>query len=146
VGTAENGGSVTVQGVGAAGPGQTTVVDCRLGAGSDENLKKICVGQPQSSGKTAWDDAKRCEKSPVGATIVRDLQGKPWGYENDASCAFRDEKGQPIAAAAQAIAQSDSSKDDYEKAPVCSQGGSTVKDQSGRLWGYENGKSCKVKA
>ena len=93
---AQNGGQATVLGVGAAGPGETTVVDCRLNAGTDERLQKICVGQPSpapgggaTSGPSAWDTANRCKNSPVGTTVVRDLQGKPWGFEDNASCAYR---------------------------------------------------------
>jgi hypothetical protein len=95
VATGQDGGSATVVGVGEAQEGETVVVDCRLDAGADERLRKICVGEPTTtqesgaaSGSTAWDTADRCDQ-PLGATVVRDLQGKPWGFENDASCAYR---------------------------------------------------------
>jgi hypothetical protein len=57
----------------------------------------------------------------------------------------RDEEGQAVTAAAQAIAQAEATTDDYDSAPTCTQDGPTVLDQSGRRWGYENDKSCAVR-
>ena len=88
VSSAEPGGTSVVEAVGVSGPGETTVVDCRQNAGTDERLKKICIGEPSSAGAGAWATADACKK-PMGATVVRDLQGKPWGFEDDASCAYR---------------------------------------------------------
>jgi hypothetical protein len=57
---------------------------------------------------------------------------------------LRDANGKPVTAAAQAVAQAQSSAATYESAPTCSgtPGPSAVADSQGRLWGYENNASC----
>ena len=41
----------------------------------------------------------RCPAAALPAdkgTIVKDAQGYPWGFDNDASCAYRSAEGQPL--------------------------------------------------
>jgi hypothetical protein len=64
-----------------------------------------------------------------------------WGWENNAPCAFKEEK-----AAASGSSPAGTS-DAWDSAPPCKQADtSATKDASGRLWGWENGASCAFKA
>jgi hypothetical protein len=58
-----------------------------------------------------------------------------WGWENNAPCAFKEEK----AAAA-------STGDAWDIAPPCKHADTSAKkDDSGRLWGWEDNHSCAFK-
>jgi hypothetical protein len=62
------------------------------------------------------------------------------GLENNAPCAFKEDKA---AAASTGPAKADA----WDSAPPCKQADtSATKDDSGRLWGWENGASCAFKA
>jgi hypothetical protein len=68
--------------------------------------------------------------SPEANNTSKDDMGRLWGWEADASCAFKDAAGLPVFT--------------FELAPVCKSVVATATDEVGRLWGWENGMSCKL--
>jgi hypothetical protein len=91
---------------------------------------------PHSKGD-AWDSAPACRNS---STATFDASMRLWGWENNAPCAFKEDKA---AAASTGPAKADA----WDSAPPCKQADtSATKDDSGRLWAWENGASCAFKA
>jgi hypothetical protein len=83
--------------------------------------------------RDAWDSAPACRNS---STATFDASMRLWGWENNAPCAFKEEK----AAAA-------STGDAWDSAPPCKHADTSAKkDDSGRLWGWEDNHSCAFKA
>jgi hypothetical protein len=88
---------------------------------------------PHSKGD-AWDSAPACRNS---STATFDDSMRLWGWENNAPCAFNEEKA---AAAASAV-------DNWDSAPPCKHADTSAKkDDSGRWWGWEDNRSCAFKA
>ncbi|KAF6250712.1 hypothetical protein COO60DRAFT_757887 [Scenedesmus sp. NREL 46B-D3] len=90
--------------VNAQGSGQGTVIDCRQQAKDNESLYKECIekngagGGSGTGGTTvSWENAPRCTKPASAYAVKRDEQQKPWGWENNSSCALRDEQGNATA-------------------------------------------------
>ena len=40
-----------------------------------------------------WGNTTACTAAPTAASVTYDSTGRPWGYENGKSCAFRDVNG-----------------------------------------------------
>lgn len=75
-----------------------------------------------------------CEVPPSKYTATMDGRGRLWGFEGNASCAYRDANGLPVY--------------DWDTAPRClgdASEGSSHADVEGRLWGWEAGSSCAFK-
>ncbi len=84
----------------AAGSGPGTVVDCRAAAESGQAVTKECGGTNGgggSGGNVPWEAARACPRPASAYRVVRDLSGRPWGWENGASCALRGPDGKPTA-------------------------------------------------
>jgi hypothetical protein len=77
-----------------------------------------------------WQAAPACSAAPGANNTSKDDLGRLWGWEADASCAFKDAAGLPLFT--------------FELAPVCMSVVGTSRDAEGRLWGWENGMSCKI--
>lgn len=110
-----DGSTPTSSNVVATGSAPGTV-DCRQTATSGQQLNKACdqaTGQwvsgggsggnggssasasASSSAGPSWFSAPRCRKAPSAYRVERDGQGRPWGWD-DASCALRNDKGEPL--------------------------------------------------
>jgi hypothetical protein len=95
------------------------------------------------SNKTAviWSGAPTCESSVDAFNSETDTEGRLWGWESAASCAFR----QPgrTAGDMEPVIQT------WETARPCiglGTEGNSVKDLQGQLWGWQNGRSCAFRA
>jgi hypothetical protein len=80
-----------------------------------------------------WEATPACSALPNSTTSVLDKSGRLWGWENEASCAYK-ATSVPLYT--------------YETAPECGPTGTygdLVQDSMNRLWGYEDGHSCKVR-
>ncbi|WIA09369.1 hypothetical protein OEZ85_008775 [Tetradesmus obliquus] len=104
----------------------------------------------------SWEDAPACEEQPSESNSVADDSGRLWGWQAGASCAFKNEEAAASAAkgdaarvaapdAAAAAAEASRVSVVWEAAPSCSfspNKGNAVPDTYGRLWSWENGRSC----
>jgi hypothetical protein len=95
------------------------------------------------SNKTAvtWSGAPTCESSVDAFNSEPDTEGRLWGWESEASCAFR----QPGRAAddMEPVIQT------WQTARPCIGLGTeanSVADLQGQLWGWQNGRSCAFRA
>lgn len=79
----------------------------------------------------AWDAAPACTAAPTAANSVRDNSGRLWGWENQASCAYKS-GSTPLYS--------------YGTAPGCgptaTKAAYRTKDATGSVWGWEDGHSC----
>jgi hypothetical protein len=65
------------------------------------------------------------------------------------SCAFKDAQGNPLNVSLPARPQTDVAAISFDKAARCTTSptpGTSVGDQSGRLWGFEQGATCAYKS
>jgi hypothetical protein len=85
---------------------------------------------PSQPNPLTWQDAPSCSAAPDANNTSKDDLGRLWGWEADASCAFKDATGLP--------------RFTFELAPVCVSVVGTSRDAEGRLWGWENGMPCKI--
>ncbi|KAF8070886.1 hypothetical protein HT031_000967 [Scenedesmus sp. PABB004] len=122
----------------AANLGDMAVVAVQTSGGGGAGGGRAAPAPP--AGGDAWARAPACKGAP-GAAAGRDAQGRLWGWEGGASCAYR---SAPAAAAVAAPA-----RDAWASAPACkgdARTSTTNKDSAGRLWGWEGGASCAFKA
>jgi hypothetical protein len=88
------------------------------------------------SAAVVWAMAPTCEFVPTPRNSEPDRQGRLWGWQGGASCAFRSEgtDGQP-----QPVQYT------WDNADVCKQppdSSNSIPDTTGNLWGWQNGRSC----
>ncbi len=80
-----------------------------------------------------WRASPRCIERPSKFNSVMDSRGRLWGWESNASCAFKAANAVPVY--------------DWITAPRCL--GDVVEgtgvDAAGRLWGFEAGSPCAFK-
>lgn len=97
-----------------------------------------------------WDTADICPDAPTKTNFVLDSNGKMWGWQKDKTCAFRARypktsdtikpvlTAKPLAVPAKVSVV-------WDNAPVCPFAPTKmniVPDVFGRLWSWENGRSC----
>lgn len=97
-----------------------------------------------------WDTAEVCVEPPNEANFVLDTAGRMWGWQKDQTCAFR-AKYPPAPGTveavltAQPLAVPNKISVVWDNAPVCPFAPSStniVADTFGRLWSWDNDKSC----
>ncbi len=91
---------------------------------------------------TRYDTAPSCLFSPSSSNSLSDSQGRLWGWMKGTSCLFRKPSETAIAAAAAAAG---SSGIIWDTAPLCTgvpNGETSLADDSGQLWGWQQGRSC----
>ncbi|GFR49570.1 hypothetical protein Agub_g11617, partial [Astrephomene gubernaculifera] len=91
-------------------------------------------GAVPTAASITWRATPACSQSkPSKLTSVMDSRGRLWGWENNASCAFKDANDAPLY--------------DWTTAPRClgDVSDSSSVDSEGRLWGWEAGASCAFK-
>jgi hypothetical protein len=97
---------------------------------ADKLLSTTWEDAPSKPTSLTWQDAPACLAAPDANNTSKDDLGRLWGWEADASCAFKDAAGLPHFT--------------FELAPVCVSVVGTSRNAEGRLWGWENGMSCKI--
>lgn len=110
-----------------ATPTDPVVVDQGLPAAN------TVISSSSSSADDSWVSAPACSAVPNATTAVLDESGRLWGWENEASCAYKT-ASVPLFF--------------WETAPGCGPTGTNgdiVQDSMGRSWGWEDGHSCAIK-
>jgi hypothetical protein len=105
------------------------------GAGADGAL-----GRDQET-ESEWERAPRCTGEPLpGPSVLRDASGHLWGWQDGASCGYKEADGQPITHMDPFVGVS------WEEAPACREPrteDNVVQDNFGRSWGWQDGNSCR---
>ncbi len=87
-----------------------------------------------------WANAPRCAGRPDDrAQVTRDTVGRLWGWQKGISCAFKSRDNQPLVPSDPAVG------DAYDRAPLCdgvATAPNSLSDSFGRLWGWQDGRSC----
>ncbi|PNH03541.1 hypothetical protein TSOC_010363, partial [Tetrabaena socialis] len=109
----------------------------------------VARGSVPTAASISWRAAPRCAAPPTKGSSTMDSRGRLWGWQDAASCAFKDGLGAPVY--------------DWDTAPRClgdvvaageagaaeGQADQTVEaageDGARRLWGWEAGGSCAFK-
>jgi hypothetical protein len=87
-------------------------------------------------GYDAWATAPMCQQLPTAASTTDSL-GRRWGWEQQASCAFKDEQQQPV------YPQSSPALQQWSAAVACPEAPTpqnSAADRAARLWGVWYGK------
>lgn len=119
---------------------------------------KECVFRPAAAPipkpVVSWSDAPLCDDEADENNSVVDDSGRLWGWQDGASCAFkRSDSARPSSHGRSGKRMAASSRSEtpgrvsvvWEAAPSCSFSPSkanAMPDTHGRLWGWEDGKSC----
>jgi len=114
---------------------------------------------PQKPSNDPWHNAPACSGSPTKSNSVTDSKGRKWGFQRGASCAFkaiRPPQAAPAAPAAKPgqhktpavqkrpAGPAGQPKSAWDSAPACRGQPNKyngVKDNQGKLWGFQNGVS-----
>lgn len=97
----------------------------------------VADSQPVSYSATTWQSSPTCWGVPTPQNSVMDDLGRMWGWQNGASCAYR---GIPPLRGAPPAPEVE-----WDSAPTCMFAPTrqnSVPDTKGRLWGWQNSKSC----
>eukprot|EP00798_Chlamydomonas_sp_ICE-L_P015700 gene15700-21809_t len=71
----------------AVSSGGETVVDIAV---DGEKMYSGADGQyDETAGPLRWDEAPQCQGDMVQGEFVEDSVGRPWGWEEDTSCAYK---------------------------------------------------------
>jgi hypothetical protein len=86
---------------------------------------------PSDNPQLTWEAAPSCTATPSPANSVKDSNGRLWGWESNASCAYKT-ASTPVYT--------------HGTAPGCgptaAKAGFRTQDSMGYTWGYEDGHSC----
>jgi hypothetical protein len=100
-----------------------------LGDGTAPGSYEAAHTTPQP--QLTWEAAPSCTATPTPGNSVKDSNGRLWGWENNASCAYKT-ASTPVYT--------------HETAPGCgptaAKAGFRTQDNMGYTWGYEDGHSC----
>ncbi|GLC45798.1 hypothetical protein PLESTF_000656500 [Pleodorina starrii] len=94
----------------------------------------VARGAVPTAASISWRASPRCTAAPSKFNSVMDSRGRLWGFELNASCAFKDDGSVPVF--------------DWVTAPRCLgdiEAEDSRVDASGRLWGFEAGSACAFK-
>ncbi|WIA33528.1 hypothetical protein OEZ86_006652, partial [Tetradesmus obliquus] len=86
----------------------------------------------------SWKSAPSCSASPTKQTAVADTMNRLWGFEKNASCAFRAPDGN-------SLYYTGYTPLDWGTAAAClhlPNATNSMSDADGRLWGYASGTNC----